>query len=105
MSKKKKDKGIIGVYKATEKKFGFVEVDNENQDIFIPSNFVNNAIDGDIVRVKIYKPKEKDKKAEGKIDKILQRNLKENKKKKKIMIRLLLKLQNILKKEEMQKEK
>ena len=77
MSKKKKDKGIIGVYKATEKKFGFVEVDNENQDIFIPSNFVNNAIDGDIVRVKIYKPKEKDKKAEGKIDKILQRNLKE----------------------------
>ena len=73
MSKKKKDKGIIGIFRATEKKYGFVEVEGEKEDIFIPSNFVNKALNGDTVRVKIYKPKEGDKRAEGKVDKVLER--------------------------------
>ena len=54
MSKKKKNKEIIGIYRATEKKFGFVQVGDDSQDIFIPSKYVNTAIDGDTVRVKIY---------------------------------------------------
>ena len=77
MSKKKKNKEIIGIYRATEKKFGFVQVGDDSQDIFIPSKYVNTAIDGDTVRVKIYKPKENEKKAEGKIEKIIQREIKE----------------------------
>lgn len=77
MSKRKKNKEIIGVYRATEKKFGFVQVEDDEQDIFIPSKYVNSAIDGDTVRVKIYKPKENEKKAEGKIEKIIQREIKE----------------------------
>ena len=72
-----KSKNIIGIYRATEKKFGFVQIEDGNEDIFIPSKFVNNAIDGDTVRVKIYKPKEKERKAEGKIEKIIQREIKE----------------------------
>ncbi len=77
MSKRKKNKEIIGIYRATEKKFGFVQVEDDEQDIFIPSKYVNSAIDGDTVRVKIYKPKENEKKAEGKIEKIIQREIKE----------------------------
>ena len=38
MSKKKKSKGIVGIFKSTEKKFGFVEIEGE-EDVFIPSEF------------------------------------------------------------------
>ena len=74
MSKKKKSKGIVGIFKSTEKKFGFVEIEGE-EDVFIPSEFASKALDGDTVRIKIIKPKQKDRKAEGKIEKVLNRNV------------------------------
>ena len=77
MSKRKKDKGIIGTFRATEKKFGFVQISENEEDIFIPSKYINNALDGDTVRVKIYKQKEKDRKSEGKIEKIIKREIEE----------------------------
>ena len=72
-SKKKKSK-LIGKFLANEKGFGFVQFeDEEKQDIFIPKGFINTALNGDTVELKIIKEKNGDKKAEGKILKILKR--------------------------------
>ena len=71
--KKKKKKLIEGIFRATESKFGFVEVENMKEDIFIPIKFVNGALDGDAVSVEIYKNAEKNRRAEGKIIKIIKR--------------------------------
>lgn len=71
MSKKKKQK-IEGVFRGNQKGFGFVEIENE-EDLFIPSNSVNGALDGDIVQVVIYKQKEGTKRAEAKVVRIVKR--------------------------------
>ena len=73
MSKKKKQK-IIGLFRATEKGYGFVELEEEDKDdIFIPSKFVNNALNGDTVEIKMIQEKQSDKKAEAKIIKVVNR--------------------------------
>ena len=73
MGKKKKNK-IIGIFRANEKGFGFVEFEEqEKSDIFVPSQFVGNALNGDLVQIEIIKDQKQDKKAEAKIVKILQR--------------------------------
>ena len=73
MSKKKKQK-IEGIFRANEKGFGFVELEDEVlEDIFIPSQFINGALNGDSVEISIIKPKEENKRAEGKVVKILKR--------------------------------
>ena len=51
--------------------FGFVEIENQEQDLFIPAKNVNGALNGDTVRVSIIKPKEGNRKAEAKIIKIV----------------------------------
>jgi len=71
--RRKKKKLIEGIFRATESKFGFVEVENMKEDIFIPIKFVNGALDGDAVSVEIYKNAEKNRRAEGKINKIIKR--------------------------------
>ena len=71
MSKKKKKK-IEGIFRATEKSFGFIEIENE-EDLFIAAKNVNGALNGDIVQVIIDKPKEGTKRAEAKIVKICNR--------------------------------
>ena len=74
MGKVKKKRKLIGKYRATKSGFGFVEFDDEEkEDVFIPESKVNGALDGDEVELAIIKPKSKDKKAEGKITKILKR--------------------------------
>ncbi len=71
MRKKQK---IEGVFRGNEKGFGFVELENEElEDIFIPSKYTNGALNGDKVELIIFKPKSRDKRAEGKIVKILNR--------------------------------
>lgn len=70
---KKKNKKIEGIFRANEKGFGFVEVEGLDEDLFIPSNSVNKALDGDTVQVNIYKKKEGTKRAEAKIVKIVKR--------------------------------
>lgn len=72
MSKKKKQK-IEGIFRANEKGFGFVEVEGLEEDLFIPANSVNKALNGDTVQVNIYKKKEGTKRAEAKIVRIVKR--------------------------------
>ena len=74
MGKTKKKRKLIGIFKATKSGFGFVTFeDEEKEDIFILSTKINGALDGDTVEVAIIKSKTKDKKAEGKITKIVKR--------------------------------
>ena len=63
-------KGVLSVNK---KGFGFVLVENE-EDIFIPIDCINGAIDKDIVAVEIKETKE-DGRREGRIAKIIKREL------------------------------
>lgn len=65
---------IIGKFIAHEKGFGFVELEKENKDIFIPEKYVNGALNEDTVEIKIYKDKENGKRPEGKITRIVRRN-------------------------------
>ena len=73
-SKKKKKGKMIGIFRANEKGFGFVEFEEkEKEDIFIPTQFVNNALNGDQVEIKILKEKGEDRRAEAKILKVVKR--------------------------------
>ena len=71
--KNKKKQNIEGIFRANEKGFGFVEIENQEEDLFVPAKHVNGALDGDTVRVSITKPKEGTKKAEVKVIKIIKR--------------------------------
>jgi ribonuclease R len=73
MSKKKKKK-IEGIFRANEKGYGFVEVEGEEEDLFVPAGSVNRALNGDTVQVMIYKKKEGTKRAEAKVVKIVKRD-------------------------------
>lgn len=74
MGKKKKRK-YEGIFRANEKGYGFVEFESEDmEDVFIPSKSVNGALNGDTVQINIFKPKTKERRAEGKIVKILKRD-------------------------------
>jgi ribonuclease R len=74
----KKKRKLIGKFISNEKGFGFVELEDENlEDIFIPHNALKTALDGDTVEFVIEKPKSKDRRAEGKIVKILERKKQE----------------------------
>ena len=72
MSKKKKQK-IEGIFRGNQRGYGFVEIENSEEDLFVPTNSVNGALDGDIVQVVIYKQKEGTKRAEAKVVKIVKR--------------------------------
>ena len=75
MSKKKKTETITGIFRANQKGFGFVEFENKaKEDIFIPSQFVGNALNGDTVEIKMLTEKAGEKRAEAKIVKVLKRD-------------------------------
>ena len=75
MGKKKKKQKIAGVFRANEKGFGFIEFeDEEKEDAFVPAKYVNGALNGDKVEIKIIEEKKKDKKAEAKILKVIERS-------------------------------
>ena len=76
MGKKKKNKNLEGIFRANQKGFGFIEIENEEEDIFVPQNSVNGALNGDKVQFSIFKKKEGTKRAEGKITKVLERERK-----------------------------
>jgi len=57
----------------TTKGFGYVVVENMDEDIFIPANALNKALNGDEVEVYIYN-KRKKRKSEGEIVRIINRN-------------------------------
>lgn len=64
----------LGIMMATKKNYGFVDIEG-NEDVFIPPTCMNNAINGDKVVVEI--TSKKGMKLEGRIVKIVERNLKE----------------------------
>ena len=62
-----------GVYMAARQGFGFVSVEGREKDVFISEEDVQNAMDGDKVRIRIFRESQDGKKAEGKVIKVLER--------------------------------
>ena len=67
---------LIGKFIGNERGFGFVEIEGREEDIFIPASSVKNAMNGDIVAVRITEEKNEGRRAEGTIAEVLQRNVK-----------------------------
>ena len=61
----------IGTYRKNQKGFGFVKLEGQEEEIYISKENSYNALNGDTVAIKIISEKEADKKAEGKIVKIV----------------------------------
>ena len=69
---------FVGKFVSHRKGFGFVESDEEyTQDLFIPADNVNTAMHNDRVIAEIVTPATDDKKAEGKIIKVVKREVTE----------------------------
>ncbi len=66
------DQMRIGVYMATQKGYGFVRVEGEAEDIFIPEHRIKGAMDGDKVQVML-RPGSGGKRPEGEIVRIVER--------------------------------
>ncbi|WP_055666899.1 ribonuclease R [Desnuesiella massiliensis] len=64
---------ITGKLQVHQKGFGFVIPEDESKDIFIPSSFINGAMNGDKVIAKVVKEDVNGKKREGEIIRILER--------------------------------
>ena len=62
---------IIGTYRKNQKGFGFVKIEDQEEEIYISRENSKNALNGDTVSIKIIAEKEGDKKQEGKIVKIV----------------------------------
>ncbi len=60
-----------GIYRKNAKGFGFVKIENEEDEIYIAKTNSSNALNGDEVLIEIIEEKNKVKKAEGKIVRIL----------------------------------
>ena len=61
----------IGTYRKNQKGFGFVKLEDQEDEIYIARENSLNALNGDTVGIEITKNKEADKKEEGKIIKII----------------------------------
>ena len=58
---------IIGTYRKNQKGFGFVKIEDQEDEIYISRENSKNALNGDTVAIKIIAEKEGGKKQEGKI--------------------------------------
>lgn len=67
------DDYYVGKLDLTAKGSGYVIVEELDEDVFIPSNSLNKALDGDEVEIYIYK-RRRNRKNEGEVTKILKRN-------------------------------
>ena len=50
---------LVGTFMSTKKGFGFIRVSENEDDIYIPGKYTDNAFDGDTVTVKLLKDSEK----------------------------------------------
>ncbi|MGX7420381.1 ribonuclease R [Carnobacterium gallinarum] len=66
---------LTGIFRANDRGFGFVSIEDEDDDIYIPQGHTNFALDGDVVTVDITRVPEpwNDKGAEGVVDSIVER--------------------------------
>ncbi len=60
-----------GIYRKNQKGFGFVKIEDQEDEIYIAKENSKNALNGDRVLIEIVEEKNKVKKAEGKVVKIL----------------------------------
>ena len=67
---------LVGKFIGNERGFGFVEIEDREEDIFIPASSVKNAMNGDIVAIRISNDKSEGRRAEGTVVDVLQRNVK-----------------------------
>lgn len=72
---KSEGKFLTGVFAAHPRGFGFVTVEGENEDIFIPESQVNGAFHGDTVQVALTRAEGHGRRREGQITKILTRGV------------------------------
>lgn len=71
-----KEQYVKGLFISNEKGFGFVEVEGEEEDYFIPAGNVNGAFHHDMVLIAV-SPKQQGKRKEGKVLKILSHEIRE----------------------------
>lgn len=71
--KKLSDQVMVGIFAGTQRGFGFVTVEGEDSDIFVPEAATGGALHGDKVQVQV-SGKQTGKRREGLIVKILERN-------------------------------
>lgn len=71
--KKISDNILVGVFSGTQRGFGFVSVEGEEEDIFIPEIAVGGALHGDKVQIRLSE-EQKGKRREGVVTAILERN-------------------------------
>ncbi|MBR3152533.1 MAG: ribonuclease R [Clostridia bacterium] len=65
---------LIGVFEANERGFGFVRPEeDDNDDVFISRDYINGALNGDVVEVEIISEKAEGKRSEGKVIRIVRR--------------------------------
>lgn len=72
---KAETKFLTGIFTAHQRGFGFVTVEGEDEDIFIPETQINGAMHQDEVQVAITKGASSDRRREGQITKILKRGM------------------------------
>ena len=68
---------LIGTFTGNKRGFGFVTVDGMDEDIFIPEEYISNALHGDKVQVVITKDGGEGRRKEGRIVKVLEHSVKE----------------------------
>ncbi|MBN2221518.1 MAG: ribonuclease R [Vallitaleaceae bacterium] len=69
------DNRILGNFISHNKGFGFVEVEGQDEDIFIPADFTKGAMHGDTVIVTIKSQAESDRRREGEVVRIVRRGI------------------------------
>ncbi|WP_443081325.1 ribonuclease R [Vagococcus sp.] len=73
----RQDQYMEGIFRSNDRGFGFVSIEGEEDDVFIPKDFTNFALEGDIVKIEVLKqgsPME-DQAAEGKVVEIVSRSM------------------------------
>ena len=73
----KKNRNLVtGIFVGHERGFAFLEVEGREDDIFIPPNSIGAAMNGDIVSVEIVSEKIEERRAEGRVIEVIERNTK-----------------------------
>ena len=67
----------VGVYSSSDRGFGFVSVEGESEDWFIPASQTNGAMHGDVVKVALTALQGRGNRAEGRIVSVITRNTKQ----------------------------
>lgn len=64
---------MTGIYNGTSRGFGFVTVEGEKEDIFIPESECNSALDKDVVRIAVHSSGQNGRRREGTVLEVVER--------------------------------